>query len=363
MVIKWSQRRLLMEISNKILIVDDDPVNVDIMMEILAAEYSCTAVYTGEEALKAEAAFKPDLILLDIMMPGIDGYEVCRQIRKKETDRFTKIILVSGKSMTEDRLKGYGAGADDYITKPFNDDELLAKVRVFLKMKRLEEVDAVKRNIINIFSHETRTPLSSIAGPAELLIENENLDEESRELAELILAGAKRIAELVNKTTLFSKLKYTGQIRTIQNCANESIRNAAALNAESAAAKNITIIVEETDIDVKADKDRLTDALNMLIENAVTFSPANSEIIVKVYISTPYAVFSVADKGKGISDEHKYTVFKSFYTGTPNSFEKGMGLGLAIVKLIAELHGGYADVTDTDGGGATFRLFIPLYGT
>ncbi|MGE4498109.1 MAG: response regulator, partial [Deferribacterales bacterium] len=271
-----------MESEHRILIVDDDPVNLDIMMEILASEYSCAAASGGEEALRAEKAFKPDIILLDIMMPGMDGYEVCRRIRAGETHRFTKIILVSGKSMTEDRLKGYDAGADDYITKPFNDDELLAKIKVFLKLKRLEEVDSVKRDIINIFSHETRTPLSAIVGPAEMLLENPDLDKESRELAELILQGAKQIAELVHKTTMLCRLKSGFKLRITDFLASECMKEAISRKTNDAKTKKIKINFNAVSDSINTgDREALTEALTMLTENAVLYSREETELNLK----------------------------------------------------------------------------------
>jgi CheY-like chemotaxis protein len=133
-----------MKSEHKILVVDDDPVNVDILREILEDKYSLAVARTGEEALDIATRFMPDLILLDIMMPGIDGYEVCRRIRASNWYKFTKIILVSAKAMTEERLEGYKVGADDYITKPFVEEELEAKIKVYLKLKSVEEVEKVK---------------------------------------------------------------------------------------------------------------------------------------------------------------------------------------------------------------------------
>ncbi|QAR33898.1 hybrid sensor histidine kinase/response regulator [Geovibrio thiophilus] len=352
-----------MESEHRILIVDDDPVNLDIMLEILASEYSCAAASTGEDALKTEKAFRPDIILLDIMMPGMDGYEVCRRIRAGETHRFTKIILVSGKSMTEDRLKGYEVGADDYITKPFNDDELLAKIKVFLKLKRLEEVDSVKRDIINIFSHETRTPLSAIVGPAEMLLENEHLDRESRELAELILQGAKQIADLVHKTTMLCRLKSGFKLRMTDFQASECLNEALRKKQREAAAKNITIKTDIiSDSMITGDREALTEALTMLMENAVIYSRDNSEISVRILYEQGTAVFSVEDCGEGLDDETKSTIFGDFSITGSRRHIKGMGIGLSIVKHIAEMHGGGAEALDSECGGAVFRLSVPCKG-
>lgn len=119
----------------RILIVDDCEVNVEILAELLGEEYELAAAAGGEECLQQVRAFSPDLVLLDIMMPGVDGYEACRQIKQSPCGDFTQVILVSGKSSAPERLQGYEAGADDYIVKPFDHDELLAKVRIQFRLR------------------------------------------------------------------------------------------------------------------------------------------------------------------------------------------------------------------------------------
>ena len=123
----------------KILVVDDEPRNQRILSEILEDEFNLIMASNGAEALSLNDSERPDLILLDIMMPGIDGYEVCSQIKKDPQFQFTKIILVSGKALIEERLKGYSVGADDYLTKPFIGEELLAKAKVFLRLNSVEK--------------------------------------------------------------------------------------------------------------------------------------------------------------------------------------------------------------------------------
>ena len=119
-----------MEVKKRILVVDDDPDNNTIMEELLGGDYHVKIATTGEEALEIALDFLPDIILLDIMMPGIDGYDVCRRLREHSTLQYAKIIMVSAKAMVSERLKGYEVGANDYLTKPFEEDELLEKVRV-----------------------------------------------------------------------------------------------------------------------------------------------------------------------------------------------------------------------------------------
>lgn len=114
----------------RILIVDDDAMNIDILMDSLEEEYDVKAAESGEEALEIIPKYNPDVILLDIMMSGIDGYEVCRRIREDDTYKSVKIILISGRAMEDERQKGFSVGADDYITKPFDVDDIADKIKL-----------------------------------------------------------------------------------------------------------------------------------------------------------------------------------------------------------------------------------------
>lgn len=154
-----------MKQKHKILVVDDNEMNLTILREILESDYTVRTCMSGEEALEVLADDQPEIVLLDIMMPGIDGYEVCRRIRQEKKLAHTKVIMVSAKAMVDERLKGYEVGADDYVTKPFNDEELLSKVRVFLRLKSVEEVDAFKTETLRMLSDQLRTPLRSLTLP------------------------------------------------------------------------------------------------------------------------------------------------------------------------------------------------------
>ncbi|MCZ6449819.1 MAG: response regulator [Deltaproteobacteria bacterium] len=127
-----------MQRQSRILLVDDNPTNLAILAEMLGDEYRWEAATSGEEALEIAPDFQPDLILLDVMMPGINGYETCRRIRANPALRNVKIVMVSAKALVSERLEGYDAGADDYLTKPFDEKELLAKVRVYLSREQMK---------------------------------------------------------------------------------------------------------------------------------------------------------------------------------------------------------------------------------
>ena len=165
-----------------ILAVDDDAIVLDMYQAILDSAYNLHLTSSAEEALEfLSSRPRVDLILLDIMMPKMDGYEACRRIRANPLFSDLKVILVSAKMMLDDKLQGYEIGADDYITKPFDASELLAKVKVFLRLKNVEEINKIKTNLINLLYHETRTPLTSIfgyasfSGKAPILLSKKNI--------------------------------------------------------------------------------------------------------------------------------------------------------------------------------------------
>ncbi len=212
----------------KILVVDDDPVNLDIFKHLLDKQYEVAYASSGEETLKILPQFIPDLILLDIMMPGISGYEVCKTIKKDEKN-LTKIILVSAKAMLDERLMGYESGADDYIAKPFDHEEFLAKVRIFIKLKKAEDalrglnsslegavllrtkqlVEAEKK--ANKAKNEIDNIIKSMVDP--LLVLSLDLKIQKVNSATLQLLGytwedlaGKPISHLISDENLFSKL-------------------------------------------------------------------------------------------------------------------------------------------------------------
>ena len=190
----------------RILVVDDNVRNIAILQKTLGRAYRVAAATSGEEALQVAPRFTPDVMLLDIMMPGIDGYETCRRFRAAPELTHTKIIMVSAKALVSERLAGYEAGADDYIVKPFDEDELQAKVRVYLRLRRVEEVNRLKTDILMLLGHETRTPLTTILSPIELVLDDETLSKESRRLLQMAQDGARRLNEYLDRLIFLSSL-------------------------------------------------------------------------------------------------------------------------------------------------------------
>ena len=349
-------------VKEKILIVDDDFLNVEIIEEILGDQYDFRVAVCGDEALKIAAKFLPDLILLDIMMLDMDGYEVCRRIRDHQELSLTKIILVSAKQMLSDRLDGYKAGADDYISKPFDPEEFLAKIRVFLRLKSVEEVEKIKSDLLSVFSHETRTPLHSIVGFSTLLCENDALSENDHEALSHIMKSGQDLLELIDKTILLANL------RDGTNVPSES---------EVQLAKVVKMAVErisgestfhgvEFDVDlaagimIMADEELMVTAFTCLFDNAIKYASENSIVHVSAVNEKNSLVLLVESTGKSIPKHKIKNLFSEFMVDDVAHHGRGHGLELSIVKNIVELHEGAVSV-DTDWGEkrTCFKLYFP----
>ena len=200
---------------HRILIVDDDP-NVSLLMRLTLSrdgDFDLQVASNGEDALQMADQFHPDLMLLDLMMPGIDGMEVCRRIKADDNLRNISVIMVTAKREPGDIIKGMNLGADDYITKPFNPEELLARVRVHLRIRMLEQKTAAHRELEAVLKmaltmqHEINNPLTGIMGNSELLSDWRNLPpEEVNKCVDVINQSAKRIRDIVQRMSSVTKV-------------------------------------------------------------------------------------------------------------------------------------------------------------
>jgi len=193
----------------KILVVDDDKKIVLLVKSLLEKEgYETIEAYSGKMALDILQDSEPDLILLDVMMPEMDGMETCRRIKGKDNTRSIPVIVLTAKKDVSDKIAGLEAGANDYIVKPFNPDELLARIKAQLRIKFLEDellkkekVETIAKMVISI-AHEINNPLTVVVGGLEILLtKKENFDEDTVEKLEAVLNGALRIRDVVAKMT------------------------------------------------------------------------------------------------------------------------------------------------------------------
>ncbi len=347
--------------ATKILIVDDEPFNVKLIEEILEyeSEFQYISTTNGKDALSLMSSYNPDIVILDIMMPGINGYEVCKKIKNDKKYKFAKVLMVSGKAMIEERLEGYEAGADDYITKPFVDDELLAKLKVFSKLKKTEEIDELKTTILHLFSHETKTPLNGILLGSQLILDTPAIPEKVAEYAKLIKISGERIHELVRKILLLSSLKTNRTLnrscRSVKKYLNETI---ALIKTNRQICCDIALQCPE-DFTLNLDWRLFNEVFCTVLDNGIRFSPNDKPLQITAAVDNSVATFTVTDHGTGIDKEVIDKIFDEFHSQHIDNHTKGTALSLAISREIMRLHNGKIWAQSTPGQGATFILTLP----
>ena len=345
----------------KALIVDDEPHNVNIMKEILSfhPQYECRGATSGEKALAMLENYFPEIILLDVMMPGIDGYEVCRRIRAQATHKFSKIIMISGMSMIDDRLKGYDAGADDYLTKPYVEDELIAKLNVYSKLNRMEEVDNLKTTALNLISHETRTPLNGIILGSELLMEMESLPDKARKYVTMVRESGLKIQILVEKISKYCSLRDSVEKKLTRNSLNSLIINIINSLSKKESCDGVKLLCDcDNDITFVADWALLKDAFTYVIENSINNNNKTGVVTIKCLKTPSFINVEVRDQGPGVDASSADRMFDGLFIHDLLHHERGMGLSIAIAKIIFEEHGGLISCRNRNVCGTLFEISL-----
>ena len=284
----------------KILIVDDDPELRTLIQLALKKEYLITLAENGREAIEQVGTFGPDLILLDIDMPELDGLNTCRMIREDPAHRYIKIIFLSGRVTLQDRLDGYEAGGDDYICKPFDKGELLAKIRIMMRLKYEEQLSSVKSTFLSLIAHETRTPLNGILGFATLLSDTGSTKQ--KEMAEMILASGNQLFDFIKKATFICELQGGMQPNLRPEYIDKII--SSAINHQDLTTKEISI---KLDVDyfqpVEVDNKLIWQLFDYVLGNAVKSSPAKGEVLITVKPAAESGcIIDIADQGEGIPE-------------------------------------------------------------
>jgi signal transduction histidine kinase len=352
-----------LKVQYKILVVDDEPIILFYIQDLLASvdDYIVETVGSGEQALEILPAFKPDLILLDIQLPAMNGYEVCRKIRADNQYRFTKIIMISGHARVNERLMGYEAGADDYIGKPFDKEELLAKVRVFTQLKNKEEVDQIKGDLLTLITHETRTPVSGIIGCAELLASDPTLSEEGKELAGLIAKSGQQLFQFMKNAVLLCKLKAGMELHFNPEPVSSMLANVINNLVEENSNRHIRIITAfEDSIILQADWPLLINVFRFVVDNAFKFSPDSGTITIRSWQEDGILHVTVQDEGEGVDPHLREQIFDEFAIKDVAHHQKGQGISLAICRYILHYHHGSIQVAGNPGSGTTFVIKMPL---
>lgn len=354
----------------KILIVDDVKDNVDILDQYFSNKgFETILANGGQEALEKIQSLHPDIVLLDIMMPDLDGYHVCEKLRKEMTAfKNMPVILVTAKDDVESKVKGLGLGADDYVTKPFDIQELSARVQTALRLKKaqdeLKELNELKNQFLGMASHDIKGPIGRIEKTVEALLKNKkSLTDDQLQNLSKIKDEAEGVFNLI--TDLLDVVKIESDkmgIKKQEVKIDALIDEVFKMNEMTAQAKGITIDVDATkSLKVLGDPDRLIEVFENLIINAIKFTHKGKKISIRAKTVSGGAEIEISDEGVGIPNSELPKVFQRFARLTPQSTqgEKGTGLGLSICKQIVDLHHGTIAVKSEVGKGTTFTIFLP----
>ncbi|MCG6881123.1 MAG: response regulator [Deltaproteobacteria bacterium] len=390
----------------KILVVDDEPQNLR-LMEIMLTPlgYDVHLAESGVMALQRIESITPDLILLDVMMPDMDGFQVLERLKNNDATRIIPIVMVTGLGDREDRLKGLEAGADDFVQKPVDATELKARVRSLLRVKAyqdlllqgqeklerevarrteqlseaLEEINraAAAAEAANVLrgeflaniSHELRTPLNGIVGMTELVLSTD-LTEEQQEYMEMVQKSADRLLDLIDKTLDFSEIE-TG-VMALEPApleVSEWLDDIARMLLPKAMEKGVALNVS-MDHNLPewliGDAVRLRQVLVNLAGNAIKFTE-EGEVNIRISLESDddglnRLLFEIRDTGIGIPAEHQERIFDAFTQVDSSSTRRyeGIGLGLSLASRLVDMMNGRIGLESREGEGSRFWFSVPM---
>ena len=379
--------------NNTILIVDDTPENIDILVEILN-DFEKQIAINGEDALEtAWDGNPPDLILLDIMMPEMDGYEVCEKLRSNEKTKDVPVIFLTAKTQKEDIVKGFEAGGQDYITKPFDARELMERVKTQLELKTQREIlknmnvileekvqqrtaqlndsnlklesannkllvlDEAKNKFLNLISHEIRTPLNGIVGSAYFL--NDIIeDPELKEFVGMLMESVDRLDKFSQTALNITQMQTIGnEVKKTDINLNPIIERVIGAKQTEAKKKKVEIQSSLTVEDcINGVEEFIRKAINELVVNAIKFSNENSIVEIDTRIENGKLRLSISDTGEVIPLEKIEEIVKPF--GLANDhYDKHIGLGLSYVQSTLDIHNATMEIVSSEEKTTVTLLF------
>jgi signal transduction histidine kinase len=373
-----------------ILIAEDEQSLIHFLRRNLEASgYIPHIVESGQEALRLATTIHPDLIVLDVGLPDANGVDICRQIKQDPRCADIPVLFLTGQSDHSDRIIGFNAGAQDYLTKPFNMQEFQARLRAILRAQdkihqKREEIDQHQEELMAIINHELRAPLTVISMASQILAENHQLSDQRREqLIQSIRGSAGALTHIIDDLLYLANpvrhLRST-QLRTVLANTVEETRPLVlehGLHLVARLPQDLPALV--------VDEAQLRRSLRHLLDNALKFTPRGGVITLSATVvehgqivagdehdlpvdllpendTGPWVDIAVRDTGIGIAPEHHQHVFEPFYQvdSSATRAAQGMGLGLAVVATFARAHQGHLAVSSRSGMGTEIHLALPL---
>ncbi|MBI5453176.1 MAG: response regulator [Deltaproteobacteria bacterium] len=344
----------------RVLAVDDDERNLALLTAKLEREgYEVTNARNGIEALAKVRQNPPDLILMDVMMPQMDGYEALRQLKSREDTRYIPVIMLTGRTEIEDKVLGFEVGAEDYINKPYSLQEVAARVKSLLRMRALQtrlrdtEKMAALGGMVDGIAHEIRNPLTAIGGMARRLYEGET-DSQHREYAQWIIKSVERLERMLQRIDEYKRILSStlapGDINKVIGDAVKEIEE--FIEVQKKDIKVLKLLMPDPPV-VNLDYGNFKTALYNILQNSVEAIDKKGEIRVET-MPSPDSILLVriTDTGSGISPDEIRKIFNPFQS---SKFE-GAGLGLTITYRIVIDHGGDIEVESKKGEGTTVTI-------
>lgn len=360
----------------KIVIIDDNPSNINLAATLLKKhDYDVLSALDGKSGIELVNREKPDLILLDIMMPELDGYEVCKILKNNTKTSEIPIVFLTALKETDNLVRSFEVGGVDYISKPFKKEELFARVKTHLELKRsrdiilsqnhkLHKLNDEKNNLMHITAHDLKNPLQGISGLIEMLQFHRHAidDEEYESICQSINSSTMHALEIINDlldahAIEHGKFQFKSEKINLKEILDELYEH--FINSANAKYLNLQFNLDN-DVFVLADLSKFKRVLENIISNAIKFSPENKNISVNISNNHDYSIISVKDEGPGFTEEDKSKLFKKFtkLSARPTAGESSSGLGLSIVKSLLEVMNGRIELESESGKGAEFKIFI-----
>ncbi|MBD2449894.1 response regulator [Nostoc sp. FACHB-152] len=356
-----------MDTQPSILVIDDEPDNFDVVETLLDGEnYQLYYAPSGQQALNRLNSFQPDLILLDVMMPDLDGIEVCQRIKADPQWQAVPIIMATALTAKEDLARCLAAGAYDFISKPLNGVELRARVHSMLRIKQqydsLQVLLKLREDMVNMIVHDLRNPLTSIVLAAEILRFPKLSPQQQMLKVDQIRQAGQQLQSLINSLLIMAKLE-SGKLALNYTPVDISTLCMSALKDIEALAiqKDITLLSElpPPGGNVEVDALILRRVIDNLLTNAIKFTPPNSQVTLRgEYLPAGGAKLQVADAGPGVQEDLRQIIFEKYAIGNLMPEVSQIGLGLAFCKIAIEAHHGTITIDDNHPKGTIFTVNI-----
>jgi len=373
----------------KILIVDDEERNIKLLKAyLMTKQYGIAEASNEEEALKMVNDFNPDLILLDVMMPGTDGFEVCKRLKQDEKTQMIPVIMVTALSGRNERIKALEVGVDEFLSKPVNRIELLVRVKSLLRIKsyhdellnsykeialkneKLKKLEGVREGLTHMIIHDLNNPLTAILGNLEIMkFDKENLLESQLDGIEKCLNYCADTRQLIQGILDVNRLE-EGKLQPEKELTNITEMLADLMEQFIGRAKmdHISVIFSNSGEvpSVRLDPNLIKRVIANLMSNAIRHTPKGGkiEVVTDFLADKNSLVFSVKDNGNGLAPDYHKRVFDKFEQVELK--ESGVkagtgGLGLTFCKMAIEAHGGEIWVeSEGNGKGSTFSFILPM---